>query len=50
MGPVHHFLGITVHRDDAGFFLSQSQYAEDLLERAGMANCKPVGTPADIKS
>jgi hypothetical protein len=50
MGPMRHFLGIHVRRDSAGIFLSQSQYAEELLERAGMANCKPVATPADTKS
>ena len=49
MGPVRHFLGINVRRDSAGFFLSQSQYADELLERAGMANCKPVATPIDTK-
>jgi hypothetical protein len=49
LGPVHHFLGINVRRSATGFFLSQSQYAVDLLERAGMANCKPVPTPADTK-
>jgi hypothetical protein len=49
MGPVHHFLGIGVRRTSTGFFLSQTQYVEDLLERAGMANCKSVATPADTK-
>jgi hypothetical protein len=49
MGPVHHFLGINVRRNSTGFFLSQAQYAEELLERAGMANCKAVPTPADTK-
>ncbi|XP_066384529.1 uncharacterized mitochondrial protein AtMg00810-like [Miscanthus floridulus] len=49
MGPVRHFLGINVQRTPTGFFLSQSSYVEDLLERAGMANCKPVDTPADAK-
>lgn len=49
MGPVKHFLGIVVQRNNAGFFLSQSQYAEELLERAGMDNCNPVATPADTK-
>ena len=49
MGPVRHFLGIHVHRTRDGFFLSQASYAEDLLERAGMENCKPVDTPADAK-
>jgi hypothetical protein len=50
MGPLRHFLGINVRRTAAGFFLSQSTYADELLERAGMANCKPVATPADTKS
>jgi hypothetical protein len=49
MGPVHHFLGICVRRNRTGFFLSQGQYAGDLLERAGMTNCKPVATPADTQ-
>ncbi|XP_066310405.1 uncharacterized mitochondrial protein AtMg00810-like [Miscanthus floridulus] len=50
MGPVWHFLGINIRRTTTGFFLSQASYAEELLERAGMANCKPVATPADTKS
>jgi hypothetical protein len=47
MGPIKHFLGITVRRSAEGFFLTQCSYAEELLERAGMSNCKPVATPAD---
>ncbi|XP_066385276.1 uncharacterized mitochondrial protein AtMg00810-like [Miscanthus floridulus] len=38
MGPVRHFLGINVQRTPTVFFLSQSSYVEDLLERADMAN------------
>ena len=38
MGPLRFFLGIDVRRDKDGFFLSQSQYAFDLLERTGMTN------------
>ncbi|XP_039778972.1 uncharacterized mitochondrial protein AtMg00810-like [Panicum virgatum] len=49
MGPVQYFLGIEVKRSPEGFFLSQSKYASEVLERAGMANCKPVATPADTK-
>jgi hypothetical protein len=49
MGPVHYFLGIDVKRSADGFFLSQSKYAAELLQRAGMSNCKPVDTPADTK-
>jgi hypothetical protein len=49
MGPLRYFLGISVTRNKDGFFLSQSQYADDLLERAGMSNCKAADTPADTK-
>jgi histone deacetylase 1/2 len=49
LGSLHFFLGVQVHRNDAGFFLTQAQYTEDILERAGMANCKPATTPVDTK-
>ena len=49
LGPLHFFLGIQVQRTAAGFFLSQERYAEDLLDRAGMQNCKPATTPVDTK-
>lgn len=49
MGPIKHFLGISVHRNQSGFFLSQAQYAADLLERTGMASCNVVTTLADTK-
>lgn len=49
LGPLHHFLGISVQRTSTGLFLSQEQYAHDLLERANMLNCNPCITPADIK-
>ena len=47
MGPVHYFLGIQVQRNDRGFFLQQQQYALDLLDRAGMRDCRPCDTPID---
>jgi len=46
LGPLHHFLGIAVHRRSDGLFLSQHQYL-DVLERAGMFDCKPCSTPVD---
>jgi hypothetical protein len=49
LGNIHFFLGVQIKRDHSGFFLTQGQYAEDVLERAGMVNCKPVSTPAEIK-
>ncbi|KAK9070021.1 hypothetical protein SSX86_010420 [Deinandra increscens subsp. villosa] len=50
LGPLHHFLGITVTRDASGLFLSQSQYARDILARASMSACKPSATPVDTSS
>ena len=50
MGPLCCFLGVDVQRHDQGFFLSQAKYAEDLLDRAGMLNCKPALTPMDTKA
>uniref|UniRef100_N1R3J7 Lysine-specific demethylase 5B n=1 Tax=Aegilops tauschii TaxID=37682 RepID=N1R3J7_AEGTA len=41
------FLGIRVTRTAGCFFLSQQQYAEDLLDRAGIDTCKSSPTPID---
>lgn len=49
MGPLWFFLGIDVRRDNDGFFLSQEKYAKEILERAGMSNCKAAGTPMDVR-
>lgn len=50
LGPVHFFLGIQVRRTADGFFLSQEQYADEVLDRAGMADCKTAPTPMDTKA
>ena len=50
LGDLHHFLGISVTRDSDGLFLSQRQYAVDLLQRAGMSECHPTATPVDARS
>jgi histone deacetylase 1/2 len=47
LGGLQFFLGVQVRRDAADFLLNQAQYTEDILERAGMANCKPASTPAE---
>jgi histone deacetylase 1/2 len=47
MGPLHFFLSIQVTRRPDGFHLHQQQYALDLLDRAGMADCRPSDTPVD---
>nr|XP_020163647.1 uncharacterized mitochondrial protein AtMg00810-like [Aegilops tauschii subsp. strangulata] len=50
LGPLHYFLAIEVVRRADGFFLHQQQYAQELLERAGMLNCKPAPMPIDTKA
>jgi len=45
LGPLHYFLGIQVHRTDAGLHLCQSKYVADLLHRTNMAAAKPVSSP-----
>jgi len=47
LGQLHHFLGMHVQRHGT-LVLSQRQYMLELLERAGMAECKPSSTPVDI--
>ncbi|XP_060201836.1 uncharacterized mitochondrial protein AtMg00810-like [Lycium barbarum] len=49
LGPLSYFLGIAVTRNADGLFLSQKQYAEEILERAGMSHCSPSPTPIDTK-
>lgn len=49
LGPLSFFLGIAVTRNAHGIFLSQKHYATEILEKAGMANCRPSPTPVDTK-
>ena len=49
LGMLKFFLGVQVRRDANDFFLTQAQYTEDILDCAGMANCKPAATPVDTK-
>ncbi|XP_014660860.1 uncharacterized protein LOC106804396 [Setaria italica] len=47
LGDLHHFLGISVTHSSQGLFLSQRQYALDLLQRAGMDKCHSTATLVD---
>jgi hypothetical protein len=42
---LHYFLGIEVNKVLDGLVLTQEKYANDLLKRVGMSDCKPVCTP-----
>ncbi|XP_048497873.1 uncharacterized mitochondrial protein AtMg00810-like [Beta vulgaris subsp. vulgaris] len=48
--PLSYFLGIAVSRTPTYTLLSQQNYAQEVLGRAGMRNCKLVATPVDTKS
>ena len=50
LGDLSFFLGIVVTRDSKGMFLSQRQYALELLDRAHMSQCNSAPTPADTSS
>ena len=45
MGQLHFFLGLEISQDASGIKLSQAKYAQDLLERFHMTDCKSASTP-----
>jgi hypothetical protein len=48
LGQLHHFLGMQVQHTPSGLFLSQRQYMLDILDRAGMTECRSCTTPVDL--
>jgi hypothetical protein len=50
LGPLHHFLGITVERRPNGLFLHQRTYMLDIIKRAVMVDCNPCTTPVDLQA
>ena len=47
LGELRYFLGIEIIRTQEGIWLSQRQYALDMLSKYGMADCKPIAIPLD---
>ncbi|XP_070056621.1 uncharacterized mitochondrial protein AtMg00810-like [Nicotiana tomentosiformis] len=45
LGPLHYFLGIQVCHNSDGICLSQSQYIQSILTKAGMIHCKLLSSP-----
>ena len=50
LGQISSFLGISAIFNDKGLFLNQTRYAEEIIKRAGMKDCKPCTTPVDVQS
>ncbi|CAL8169320.1 unnamed protein product [Prunus armeniaca] len=48
LGSMKYFLGIQVQQSEKGVFMYQEKYAENLLKRFNMLNCKPMDTPMEI--
>ncbi|XP_043717578.1 uncharacterized mitochondrial protein AtMg00810-like [Telopea speciosissima] len=48
LGPLSFFLGIEATYNSTCLLLFQSRYVSDLLQRAGMMDCKPSSTPMAI--
>ncbi|XP_066316635.1 uncharacterized mitochondrial protein AtMg00810-like [Miscanthus floridulus] len=47
LGALSYYLGIEVRQGKETLTLGQSTYASKLLERSGMAECKPYVTPME---
>ncbi|XP_066373760.1 uncharacterized mitochondrial protein AtMg00810-like [Miscanthus floridulus] len=47
LGTLSYYLGIEVRQGKEALTLDQSAYASKLLERSGMAECKPCVTPME---
>lgn len=45
LGEISYFLGFEVCRNEIGLLLTQTKYAQELLNKAGLAECKPCNTP-----
>jgi hypothetical protein len=45
MGLLNFFLGIEVEQTQAGIFINQEKYAQDLISKFGMSNAKAEATP-----
>ncbi|XP_071686763.1 uncharacterized mitochondrial protein AtMg00810-like [Rutidosis leptorrhynchoides] len=47
LGQLNYFLGIHATRTASSIFLSQKQYAIEIIEWAGMSTCQPCRTPIE---
>ena len=45
IGELTHFLGLQIHQQDSGIFLSQSKYAKNLVKKFGLESASSIRTP-----
>lgn len=48
LGRAKSCVGITIEYEKDFITINQEKYAMEILEKYGMDNCKPVGTPCDV--
>ncbi|KAL0541218.1 hypothetical protein IC582_021260 [Cucumis melo] len=49
LGELKHFLGLEMEYSEKGLFLGQQKYVNDLLQKYGMSDYKPISTPMKVK-
>ena len=49
LGNLTYFLGIEFEMNSQGVLIHQRKYAQDVLKRFNMLNCKPISTPVDTR-
>ena len=51
IGELSHFLGLQIHQQESGIFISQSKYAKNLVKKFDLESASPVRTPMspDVK-
>ena len=45
IGKLNQFLGLQIHQQESGIFISQSKYAKNLVKKFGLESASPVRTP-----
>ncbi|GMP69664.1 hypothetical protein CsSME_00028839 [Camellia sinensis var. sinensis] len=50
LGNLSYFLGISITTTASGYVLSQTKYAQDILKKAGLTDCKPCSSPISVKT
>ena len=46
LGSLHYFLGLQVIRTPSRLYINQAKYAQDLLKKHNMLDCKPASSPS----
>uniref|UniRef100_A0A2N9EKD3 Integrase catalytic domain-containing protein n=1 Tax=Fagus sylvatica TaxID=28930 RepID=A0A2N9EKD3_FAGSY len=46
LGSLHYFLGLQITRSSSSLCITQSKYAQDLLTKHNMLDCKPASSPS----